>query len=60
MLGRTRRFWVGVALLLVGAAFLFGGVLPGLNTPLILLALGVLILAAGTLVIAVDRRSRSV
>ncbi|WP_435159785.1 hypothetical protein [Haladaptatus sp. DFWS20] len=60
MLGRTRRFWTGVALLFVGTVFLFGGALPGFNTPFVLLALGVLVLAAGTLIFAMDRRTRSV
>lgn len=47
-------------LLFVGAAFLFGGFLPGIETPLALFAIGVLLLAAGTLVVAIARRRRSV
>ncbi|WP_458210672.1 hypothetical protein [Haladaptatus sp. NG-SE-30] len=60
MFGQTRRFWFGLALLLVGAALIFGSLLQGLGTPPILLAFGVLVLAVGTLVIAVARRTRPV
>ncbi|WP_458187794.1 hypothetical protein [Haladaptatus sp. NG-WS-4] len=60
MLGQTRRFWLGVVLLLVGAALIFGTLLQGIGTPPVLLALGVLVLAAGTLIIAVARRTRPV
>lgn len=60
MFGRTRRFWAGVALLLIGAVLIFENYIPGINGPLVLLAVGVLVLAAGTLIIAVERGQRPV
>ena len=60
MFGRTRQFWVGVVFLLVGTVLLFGNSIPGINGSLILIAVGVLVLAAGTLLIAVERGQRPV
>ena len=60
MFGRTRRFWVGVALLLVGAILLFEPFLLGAKAPLVLFAVAVLVLAAGTLIVGVARRRRPV
>ncbi|EFW91207.1 hypothetical protein ZOD2009_15306 [Haladaptatus paucihalophilus DX253] len=60
MLGQTGRFWVGAALFLIGAVLLFENFVPGVNAPLILVAIGVLVLAVGTLIIAVARRQRPV
>lgn len=60
MFGRTRRFWTGVALLVIGAALLFESYIPGFDGPIVLLAIGVVVLAAGTLMIAVERGQRPV
>ena len=59
MLGHDFRLWLGVALLVVGAAVLFGSALAG-GLPPVVLAVGVLVLAAGTLLVAVGRRGRPV
>ncbi len=59
MLGRNLQLWLGVALLIVGALVLFGGVLSG-SLPPVVLAVGVLVLAVGTLLVASGRRGRPV
>lgn len=59
MLDRSLQLWLGVVLLVVGAMVLFGSVLSG-GLPPVLLAVGVLVLAAGTLLVALGRRGRPV
>ncbi|RBI60626.1 hypothetical protein DMJ13_16730 [halophilic archaeon] len=60
MLAPRRQFWLGIALLVAGAVILFGSLAPGLSSSPFFLALGVLVLAAGTLLVAVARRGRPV
>ena len=60
MFNPRRQFWLGIALLVGGAVVLFGSLAPGLSSSPLILAIGVLVLAAGTLLIAVARRGRPV
>ncbi len=60
MFGQSRRFWGGLVLIVVGALLLFSISFPDFNPPFVLFALGVLMIATGTLVAALDRRTRSV
>lgn len=60
MIGPRRQFWLGISLLVAGTVILFGSVFPAVNSSPVILALGVLVLAAGTLLVAVGRRGRPV
>ncbi|MFH5802273.1 hypothetical protein [Haladaptatus sp. CMAA 1911] len=60
MFGQTKQLWVGLGLVLLGAVLLFANFILGINTPLVLLAAGVLILAVGTLIIGITQRERPV